>query len=139
MKAHRVIARTIALTLAAGADAVGGRTLADYAPNPAAEAARADLQKTLGFVPRFFRAFPEEALPGAWLEMKTLQLNPATALPAPIALAATWDVEASRTHGQVAAKEAALYGNLLLESPDINIARTPHNGRTFESFGEDRH
>jgi beta-glucosidase len=26
---------------------------------------------------------------------------------------------------------------LLLESPDINIARTPHNGRTFESFGED--
>jgi len=61
----------------------------------------------------------------------------ATALPAPIALAATWDVEAARTHGDAAGGEAVLLGNLLLESPDINIARTPHNGRTFESFGED--
>jgi beta-glucosidase len=61
----------------------------------------------------------------------------ATALPAPIALAATWDIEAARTHGDVAGGEAVLLGNLLLESPDINIARTPHNGRTFESFGED--
>jgi beta-glucosidase len=61
----------------------------------------------------------------------------ATALPAPITLAATWDVEAARTHGDVAGGEAVLLGNLLLESPDINIARTPHNGRTFESFGED--
>jgi beta-glucosidase len=61
----------------------------------------------------------------------------ATALPAPIALAATWDIEAARTHGDVAGGEAVLLGNLLIESPDINIARTPHNGRTFESFGED--
>ncbi|HXR07773.1 MAG TPA: glycoside hydrolase family 3 C-terminal domain-containing protein [Candidatus Acidoferrum sp.] len=61
----------------------------------------------------------------------------ATALPAPIALAATWDLEAARLHGDVAGAEAVLLGNLLLESPDINIARTPHNGRTFESFGED--
>lgn len=61
----------------------------------------------------------------------------ATALPAPIALAATWDIEAARRHGDVAGAEAVLLGNLLLESPDINIARTPHNGRTFESFGED--
>ena len=60
----------------------------------------------------------------------------ATALPAPIALAATWDVEAARTHGEIAAEEAGLLGNLL-ESPDINIARMPHNGRTFEGFGED--
>ena len=61
----------------------------------------------------------------------------ATALPAPLALAATWDVEAARVNGEIAAEEAGLLGNLLLESPDINIARTPHNGRTFESFGED--
>jgi len=61
----------------------------------------------------------------------------ATALPAPIALAATWDIEAAHSHGDVAGGEAVLLGNLLLESPDINIARTPHNGRTFESFGED--
>jgi len=61
----------------------------------------------------------------------------ATALPSPISLAATWDVDASRTFGDVVGGEAVLLGNLLLEGPDINIARTPHNGRTFESFGED--
>ena len=47
--------------------------------SPAA-AARADIQKTLGFGPQFLLAFPDAALPGAWEEMKTLQLNPATAL-----------------------------------------------------------
>ena len=49
--------------------------------NPAAAAAKADIQKTLGFVPQFFTRFPEGVLPGAWEEMKTLQLNPHTALP----------------------------------------------------------
>ncbi len=63
--------------------------------------------------------------------------GPATALPAPISLAATWDVAAAAQAGDLAAIEAATLGNRLLESPDINIARTPHNGRTFESFGED--
>jgi AhpD family alkylhydroperoxidase len=43
--------------------------------------AQADIQKTLGFVPRFLQALPDEARPGLWLEMKTLQLNPGTALP----------------------------------------------------------
>jgi beta-glucosidase len=61
----------------------------------------------------------------------------ATALPAPISLAATWDVDAARLNGEIAGGEAAAFGNLLLESPDINMARTPHNGRTFEGFGED--
>jgi AhpD family alkylhydroperoxidase len=49
--------------------------------SPAAAAAKADIQKTLGFVPQFFNRFPDEALPGAWEEMKTLQLNPHSALP----------------------------------------------------------
>jgi AhpD family alkylhydroperoxidase len=49
-------------------------------PRPA-EAARADIQKTLGFAPQFLLQVPELALPGAWSEMKTLQLNPNTALP----------------------------------------------------------
>src|SRR4051812_31955303 len=50
------------------------------AESPAAAAAKADIQKTLGFVPQFFTKFPEGALPGAWEEMKTLQLNPGTTL-----------------------------------------------------------
>jgi AhpD family alkylhydroperoxidase len=47
----------------------------------AAAAARADIQKTLGFVPQFFLKMPEVALPGTWEEMKGLQMNPATVLP----------------------------------------------------------
>jgi len=64
--------------------AVAGLTFAPLAhagENPAAAAAKADIQKTLGFVPQFFTRFPEEALPGAWEEFKGLQLNPHTALP----------------------------------------------------------
>ncbi|HEX2675781.1 MAG TPA: carboxymuconolactone decarboxylase family protein [Polyangiales bacterium] len=34
-----------------------------------------------GFVPDFLAKVPDEALPGAWEEMKTLQMNPKTALP----------------------------------------------------------
>jgi AhpD family alkylhydroperoxidase len=49
--------------------------------NAAAAAARADIAKTLGFVPQLFVKFPEEMLPGVWEEMKTLQMNPKTALP----------------------------------------------------------
>jgi AhpD family alkylhydroperoxidase len=45
-----------------------------------ASAAKADIQKTLGFTPKFFTQFPASALPGAWEEMKGLQLNPNTAL-----------------------------------------------------------
>jgi AhpD family alkylhydroperoxidase len=50
------------------------------APESPYSAATADIQKTLGFVPQFFEAFPAEALPGAWQEMKELQMNPKTAL-----------------------------------------------------------
>ena len=63
--------------------------------------------------------------------------KPATALPAPIALAASWDPELARTYGRIAAEETRSLGNNLLESPDINIARVPQGGRVFESYGED--
>ena len=62
---------------------------------------------------------------------------PATAMPAPIALAATWDPELARTYGKLEAEETRSLGSLLFESPDINIARVPQGGRVFESFGED--
>src|SRR5690349_5732261 len=58
------------------------------APQPAEDAgaptsvveARADIQVTLGFMPSFLKALPEAALPGAWAQMKALQMNPDTAL-----------------------------------------------------------
>ena len=49
-------------------------------PSPA-DAARADIKATLGFVPEFLAKVPDNALPGAWAEMKGLQMNPNTALP----------------------------------------------------------
>jgi AhpD family alkylhydroperoxidase len=39
-----------------------------------------DIEQTLGSVPSFFRQLPATAIAGAWLEMKTFQLNPDTQL-----------------------------------------------------------
>jgi beta-glucosidase len=63
--------------------------------------------------------------------------KPATALPAPISLAATWDVSLARRYGVIIGQEARDLNDDLLEGPDVNIARVPQNGRTFEAFGED--
>ena len=61
----------------------------------------------------------------------------ATALPSPLALAATWDPSLSYEYGKIAGEETRETGNTLLEAPDVNIARIPQGGRVFESYGED--
>ncbi|MGH9599986.1 MAG: glycoside hydrolase family 3 protein, partial [Terracidiphilus sp.] len=61
----------------------------------------------------------------------------ATALPAPILLAATWDPSLAYEYGKIEGEETRSTGNLLLEAPDVNIARVPQGGRVFESYGED--
>jgi AhpD family alkylhydroperoxidase len=66
-----------ALLLALGV----GAAHADGPKNSAAEAARSDIAKTLGFVPHFFQVMADAAVSGAWGEMKGLQMNPNTALP----------------------------------------------------------
>ena len=63
--------------------------------------------------------------------------RPATALPAPISLAATWNPADARRYGAVEGSEVLDHGRDLLEGPDIDIARVPENGRTFEAYGED--
>ena len=40
-----------------------------------------DIEQTLGIIPQFLMAFPEGALPGAWSELKGIQVNPYTAIP----------------------------------------------------------
>jgi AhpD family alkylhydroperoxidase len=40
-----------------------------------------DIEQTLGSVPTFLRRYPPAALPGAWLEFKTIQLGANTAIP----------------------------------------------------------
>jgi AhpD family alkylhydroperoxidase len=51
------------------------------APGPEYQAALKDIQQTLGMVPEFLRSFPDYALPGAWEEMKAIELNPNSAIP----------------------------------------------------------
>lgn len=60
-----------------------------------------------------------------------------TALPAPLGLAAGFDPSVARAYGTVEGRETRDTGRNLMEGPDINIARTPLNGRTFEAYGED--
>ncbi len=62
---------------------------------------------------------------------------PATALPAPISLAATWDPSLAFEYGKIEGEETRSLGNTLLEAPDVNIARVPQGGRDFEGYGED--
>jgi beta-glucosidase len=63
--------------------------------------------------------------------------KPATALPAPIGLAATFDTGLARVYGRVQGGETRDLAHSLLEAPDINMTRVPQNGRTFETYGED--
>jgi AhpD family alkylhydroperoxidase len=74
--------KTLHTLLAAFALATGlsAQVRAEEPKSTPASATLADIQKTLGFVPGFFKAFPEGALPGVWDEMKGLQLNPNSAL-----------------------------------------------------------
>jgi AhpD family alkylhydroperoxidase len=71
-KLVRLVVATTAMVLTAGT--ANAQQVKDAA------AARADVQKAWGFVPGFIKAIPDSALPGAWEEMKTLQMNPSTAL-----------------------------------------------------------
>jgi beta-glucosidase len=61
----------------------------------------------------------------------------ATPMPVPMALAATFDPSLARLHGATIATEARFKGNDVLFAPTVNLMRTPLNGRTFESYGED--
>ena len=67
----------------------------------------------------------------------TKPAQPATALPAALALAASWDTNLAREFGEIAGKEVVDHGDDLIEGPGLNITRVPRNGRNFEYFGED--
>jgi beta-glucosidase len=60
-----------------------------------------------------------------------------TALPAPIALAASWDTDLARQYGAVMGVEARGKGVHVLLGPAMSMARVPQAGRNFECFGED--
>lgn len=62
---------------------------------------------------------------------------PATALPAAIGLASSFDPALARAYGSLMGSEVTHRGEGLLEAPGVNIARVPQNGRNFEYLGED--
>jgi len=62
---------------------------------------------------------------------------PATALPSPLLLASTWDPMMAEKFGNVQGAEMRAIGRNLMEAPDVDLARIPTNGRTFEAYGED--
>jgi beta-glucosidase len=74
---------------------------------------------------------------GVGTSTKPLGGAPATALPAPLALASTWDPAMAQSFGDVVGSEVRDNGRNLLEAPDVDLARVPYNGRTFEALGED--
>jgi AhpD family alkylhydroperoxidase len=75
MKTSKLFATALAALLA-----LIGFTSTAAADPAALVATKNDIQKTLGFVPAFFHKLPDSMLPGAWEEMKGVQLNPNTAL-----------------------------------------------------------
>jgi AhpD family alkylhydroperoxidase len=71
----------IVIALVATATAAPGAAFAaDAAMTP--EAAMKDVEATMGGVPGFIKALPPAALPGAWAELKAIELSPDTALSA---------------------------------------------------------
>ena len=68
----RIITLAITSIFAAAANAAD--------PADASKATYADIEATFGSVPTFMKAFPASGITGAWNEMKSLQMNPKTAL-----------------------------------------------------------
>jgi beta-glucosidase len=75
--------------------------------------------------------------PGVRIANQTVNGGRATALPAPIALAATWDPELAHRYGDVIGDEAFNTDHNVHLGPSVDIARVPFGARTFEGLGED--
>ncbi|MCW2543775.1 MAG: glycosyl hydrolase [Frankiales bacterium] len=61
----------------------------------------------------------------------------ATAMPIPLALAASFDPDLARLHGMTIALEAKAKGNDLVFAPTVNLLRNPQGGRSYEAYGEE--
>ena len=60
-----------------------------------------------------------------------------TALPADVAGAASWDLEAGYEYGALIGRELRAQGYNMTLGGGTNLTREPRNGRTFEYLGED--
>jgi beta-glucosidase len=63
--------------------------------------------------------------------------HPSTAMPAPVALASSFDTSLARRYGEVIGRDGRALGQDVLLSPMVNTIRVPYAGRNFETFSED--
>jgi len=89
-----------------------------------------------GYIPGIPRlSIPELRLADGPLGIRSER--PATAFPASIALAATFDPTLARKQGAALAREAAARDQDVLLAPGLNLIRVPQCGRNFEYYSED--
>jgi beta-glucosidase len=69
--------------------------------------------------------------------VRATTVRPATAMPATVALAASFDRSLAAGYGRLLGQEARARGVDVLYAPAINIDRVPVGGRDFEYFSED--
>jgi len=62
---------------------------------------------------------------------------PATALPAPVALASSFDPSLAWRYGNTIGREGRARNQDVMLAPMVNIVRVPEAGRNFETLGED--
>lgn len=63
--------------------------------------------------------------------------RPAIAMPAPVALASTFDDTLARGFGEVLGRDGRAFNQDVIFSPMVNNIRVPQGGRNFETFSED--
>ncbi|WP_286691220.1 glycoside hydrolase family 3 C-terminal domain-containing protein [Aeromicrobium sp. REDSEA-S38_B2] len=63
--------------------------------------------------------------------------RPAVAMPAPVALASTFDEDLARKYGEVLGREGRAARQDVILGPMVNNIRVPQAGRNFETFSED--
>jgi beta-glucosidase len=78
----------------------------------------------------------EEIQPTGWNPARRTD-DFATAMPASIGLAASFDPDLAKAYGNVIGQEARARNKNIMLCPGLNIMRTPLNGRNSEYFGED--
>lgn len=90
-----------------------------------------------GYIPGVERLdVPDLRLVDGPLGVRVLE-KAATAFPASIALASTFDGNLAREQGAAIGREANARGQDVLLGPGLNLIRVPHCGRNFEYFSED--
>ncbi len=86
-------------------------------------------------------AIPSVCFPGLYLTDGPIGVRqgsePATLMPAPVALAASWDPTTARVYGTLLGSEARAKNNDVIFGPMMNMVRIPQGGRDFETLGED--